>query len=48
MPGIDREPVSGGLATHRVEAGAVEQRRSERVAGGSLVEPGEGGGGAGE
>ena len=48
VPGIDRLAVDRGLAAHRVEPGAVEEGRAQRVAAERLVEPGEGGGGAGE
>ena len=46
VPGVDRLAVDGGLAAHRVEAGAVEEGRQQRMAAQRLVEPGEGGGGA--
>ena len=45
MPGIDRQAIDRGLAAHRVEPGAVQQRRQQRMAGERLVEPGERGGG---
>ena len=45
VPGIDRLAVDRGLAAHRVEPGAVQKGRQQRVAGERLVEPGERGGG---
>ena len=46
MPGIDRLAVDDGLSAHRLEAGAVEEGRPQRVAGQRLVEAREAGGGA--
>ena len=45
VPGIDRLAVDRGLAAHRVEPGAVQEGRQQRMAGERLVEPGDGGGG---
>jgi hypothetical protein len=47
VPGVDEVAVGGGLAADGVEAGAVQQRRQQRVAGAGLVEPRDGSGGAG-
>ena len=41
VPGIDRLAVDRGLAAHRVEPGAVQEGRQQRMAGERLVEPGE-------
>ena len=41
VPGIDRLAVDRGLAAHRVEPGAVQEGRQQRMAGECLVEPGE-------
>ena len=41
VPGIDRLAVDRGLAAHRVEPGAVQKGRQQRMAGERLVEPGE-------
>jgi hypothetical protein len=40
--------VGGGLAAHRLEPGAIEERRHQRVAGQRLIEPRNGGCGADE
>ena len=45
VPGIDRQAIGRGLAAHRGEPGAVQQRRQQRMPGERLVEPGERGGG---
>ena len=45
VPGIDHKAVDRGLAADRVEPGAVQKRRQQRMAGECLVEPGDGGGG---
>ena len=41
VPGIDRLSVDRGLAAHRLEPGAVQKRRQQRMTGERLVEPGE-------
>jgi hypothetical protein len=41
VPGVDGLAVRRGLAADGLEAGAVRQRRRQRVAGARLVEPGE-------
>ena len=41
VPGIDRLAVDRGLAAHRVEPGAMQKGRAQRMAGERLVEPGE-------
>ena len=41
VPGIDQLAVDRGLAAHRVEPGAVQEGRPQRVTGERLVEPGE-------
>ena len=42
VPGVDRVAVDRGLAAHRIEPGAMEKGRQQRVAGERLVEPGYG------
>ena len=39
MPGVDRLAVDGGLAAHGLQAGAVEEGRTERMTCQNLVEP---------
>ena len=41
VPGVDQHPVDGGLAAHRVEPGAVEEGRPQRVVLQRLVESGD-------
>ena len=41
VPGIDRLSVDRGLAADRVEPGAMQEGRQQRMAGERLVEPGE-------
>ena len=41
VPGVDQLAVDRGLAAHRVEPGAVEESRKERMAVQRLVEPGD-------
>ncbi len=48
VPGVDRLAVDGGLAADRLEPGAVEQGRPERVVRRRLIEPGQRGGRARE
>jgi hypothetical protein len=49
VPGVDEEvPVGGGLAADRVETGAVQQRRQQRVGGARLVQARQRGRGARE
>ena len=48
MPGVDGVAVDGGGPADRLEPGAVEDGRCQRVGGEGLVEPGHGGGGAGQ
>ncbi|HVC61574.1 MAG TPA: hypothetical protein VND19_14575 [Acetobacteraceae bacterium] len=41
VPGVDQLSVDGGLAARRVEPGAVEKSRKQRVAIQRLIEPGD-------
>ena len=39
VPGVDRQAVDRGLAAHRLQAGAVEESRAQRVTCQCLIEP---------
>ena len=41
MPGVDRAPVAGGVTADRLEPGAPQPGRYQRVTGGERIEPGD-------